>query len=380
MSTDASPKSIRLDSLTGLRWWAAFAVFAFHMKNLAPLPIDSILRLGNFGVAFFFILSGFVLTWSARPRTKVTTFWWRRFARIWPAHMVALLLAVPVFYSLDPDPAQPWVKQLSIGVLLLSVILIQGWSREPSVLFSGNPAAWTLTCEAFFYALHPAVNRLVGLVAKRGALIAGAAIIVAIFAYRVVEMAWPAAGLASVPIPITRLGEFLLGMTIARAVRCGWQTSLRPLWCYLVGGGILLWLGLAPRWVEKDPVAAAVLPFTSVIIITIFAITIASVAARDLRKQPSLLRSRALLALGDMSYAFYLVHATALYALLELFGRQHHGWWNLGWYVIVLGASLILAWALHYYVEKPIERRMRSWWDRRGQKQAEVAPVRASTG
>lgn len=86
----------RLDSLTGLRWWAAFGVFLHHMTNLAPLPVHAALALGNYGVMFFFVLSGFVLTWSAQA-VSTSTFYWRRFARIYPAHLVALALAVPVF-------------------------------------------------------------------------------------------------------------------------------------------------------------------------------------------------------------------------------------------------------------------------------------------
>lgn len=66
-------------------------------------------------------------------------FYWRRFARIYPAHFVALLLAIPVFYSFAPDPAEWWVKSFSIGILLLSVLLIQGWFSDPAIMFSGNP-------------------------------------------------------------------------------------------------------------------------------------------------------------------------------------------------------------------------------------------------
>lgn len=141
----------RADFLTGLRWWAAFGVFCYHMANLAPLPVQAVFDYGNFGVTFFFVLSGFVLTWAWSPTTPATTFWWRRVARIYPAHLVALLLAIPVFYSTAPDPDQWWVKPFG-AVLLLSIPLLQGWSRDPAVLFSGNPAAWTLTCEMFFYA------------------------------------------------------------------------------------------------------------------------------------------------------------------------------------------------------------------------------------
>ncbi|GEK84954.1 acyltransferase family protein [Microbacterium aerolatum] len=112
----------RLDSLTSLRWWAALAVFFFHVRNIVPLPgvVGELARYGNFGVAFFFILSGFVLTWSWQPSVGIGTFYWRRFARIYPLHIVTLLAAIPVFYSLSPNPAQSWVKPMDVAVLVLS--------------------------------------------------------------------------------------------------------------------------------------------------------------------------------------------------------------------------------------------------------------------
>src|SRR5689334_18293101 len=135
-----------------------------------PPPVARVLQFGDYGVAFFFVLSGFVLTWSMRPGVARRTFYWRRFARIYPLHIVTLLLAVPVFYSFTADTSQWWVKPLDLGVLLLSVLLLQGWWRDPAILFSGNPAAWTLTAEAFFYALHPFVSRPLARLGRTGAL------------------------------------------------------------------------------------------------------------------------------------------------------------------------------------------------------------------
>ena len=71
----STPRVQRLDSLTGLCWWAAFGVFAYHMANLAPVPWVRVLSFGNFSVMLFFILSGFVLTWSANPSGTPQTFW-----------------------------------------------------------------------------------------------------------------------------------------------------------------------------------------------------------------------------------------------------------------------------------------------------------------
>lgn len=45
MVSSAVKKRLRLDSLTGLRWWAAFGVFAYHMANLAPLRHQNFLTL-----------------------------------------------------------------------------------------------------------------------------------------------------------------------------------------------------------------------------------------------------------------------------------------------------------------------------------------------
>ena len=52
----------RLDSLTGLRFFAAYFVLQHHFTNFAELPILSRYNgFGATGVSFFFVLSGFVI-------------------------------------------------------------------------------------------------------------------------------------------------------------------------------------------------------------------------------------------------------------------------------------------------------------------------------
>lgn len=69
--------------------------------------------------------------------------------------------------------------------------------------------------------------------------------------------------------------------------------------------------------------------------------------------------------LGEWSFAFYLVHATFIYLALRIFGYQEASWLNLVWFAVLLAVNLVAAWALHSFVERPLEKRMRRWKDRR---------------
>ncbi len=371
----STAREARLESLTGLRWWAAFGVFLYHMANLAPLPIVEVLDLGNYGVMFFFVLSGFVLTWSARPGTSVATFYWRRFARIYPAHFVALLLAIPVFYSTSPNPDQWWVKPFDLGVLLLSVLLIQGWSSQPVILFSGNPAAWTLTVEAFFYSVHPWLQRILVVLRSRAAVVVAITLIVLAFGWRMLELASPAVAGLPVPIPVSRLVEFAVGMCLAHAMRSGWRFGVRPV--FVLGAGaalvIILTVDTATAWL--GPVRDIVRATQTEWILVFCALLIASVASRDASGGRSRLRGRWMVALGEASYAFYLVHATAIYFVLGFVGKQSLGWEGIIWYPPLFAVALALAFALHLGVEKPLERRMRRWWDARHARKLTQTPV-----
>jgi peptidoglycan/LPS O-acetylase OafA/YrhL len=352
----------RVESLTGLRWFAALFVFAHHMTNLAPLPIYKILQFGTTGVTFFFVLSGFVLTWSSSTSTTTGTFYWRRFARIWPTHLVALLIALPVFYAVTPQPGEWWVKQWNLPVILSTVVMLQAWFSNSTILFAGNPASWTLSVEAFFYAFHPFVNRGVQKLRLRSALAFTAVVICVSFMMRImiVKFGHPMISSKLSLLPVERSLEFLLGMGLAATLRSGWRVRL-PNW--LVLGFIpLSWFAL--DWASHHPNItgmARVGQCANEILAVIYALAIVAVASRDLDGRPSWLRSKPLVSLGQWSYSFYLVHATIIYTARAALGGHIAGWNNLGWYVLMLGPSILAAWLLYWFVEHPLEMRLRQW-------------------
>src|SRR5580698_8802877 len=94
-------------SLTGARFVAALLVVCFHFVPLAPGWVNSILRNGYLGVPFFFVLSGFILTYNyaSDPQQRIVarSFWMARFARIYPIYLVALVLSLPFFFRDFPS-------------------------------------------------------------------------------------------------------------------------------------------------------------------------------------------------------------------------------------------------------------------------------------
>lgn len=383
MTSSVASTGPRLEALTGLRWLAALWVFGYHMLVFGPLPFPFNLpnQLGFLGVTFFFVLSGFVLTWSMRATLPVSTFYVRRFARIWPAHMVALLLAIPVFYSFAPDQAQGWVKMFSLPLLLLSVFLLQGFSRDPAILFSGNPAAWTLSAEAFFYALHPYFGRALRRTTMVGALGVGLGALVVSFTYRAATTidpgSWWAGGM---PLPIVHLPEFVLGMAIAWAFLKGWRPVVPVAVAWATFVVIIGWLTVSPG-LGLGAVSDLSGIFSGELATVACGVLIVGVAANTLLGRKSWLEHPIMVRLGNWSYAFYLVHATVMYAVMNnIGGARGPGWSNLVWGAGIFAVALALSALIHHWVEVPAERRIRSWKDARDQRRAAVAVGSARGG
>src|ERR1043165_7204483 len=86
--------SAKLNALTGLRIVGAGMIVVHHSRMLKiAVPAYA----WDHGVSFFFVLSGFILAYaypSLDSRRDVFNFLGARIARIWPAHIAALLLAM----------------------------------------------------------------------------------------------------------------------------------------------------------------------------------------------------------------------------------------------------------------------------------------------
>src|SRR6476619_697205 len=107
-------------------------------------------KAGYSGVSFFYVLSGYVLTLNYRDKVGTWSgrwhFWWKRVARIYPLHVLTLVISIPIALS-----RTGW---------LVNLALLQSWVPKASFYSSFNAPAWSISNEAFFYATFPALLAL----------------------------------------------------------------------------------------------------------------------------------------------------------------------------------------------------------------------------
>src|SRR3954451_12303223 len=121
----------RLSALTGLRFVAAAHVVGYHYLrqafSTAPAALQNVLAGGDAAVSLFFVLSGFILTYTyveQAPRLGARAFWGARFARIYPVYLLAFLAIAPLVAISLLDQYRPvgaLLKATTYGIPVLTM-------------------------------------------------------------------------------------------------------------------------------------------------------------------------------------------------------------------------------------------------------------------
>jgi peptidoglycan/LPS O-acetylase OafA/YrhL len=353
----------RLDSLTGLRFIAALMVFGVHSSAMFPATfLPALLGPGAIGVSFFYILSGFVLTWSSRPDDRARAFYRRRVARILPNYYTAwaigaILLAAGLGHGEGP------------GSIAASFLLVQAWVPLKLATFAVNGPAWSLSCEAFFYALFPLLLLVLRRLRSsyRRPFLVGAVVAMAGIALVGLQIPGYAGTWAVTILPLSRLLEFAIGIVLAMEVAEDRWPKVPPA---LIGGGLVAAWSFCVFAPGQLWIVAAVVPFTMII---------AAGAKADVVAAPSWFRNSILVRLGTWSYAFYLVHELVLRVAR---GAGVVGGWGeaVVWIPVLLGLSIAASWMLFTLIERPFEKRLRPKPQSPPLGKTEVIPVADAAG
>lgn len=160
------PSDARLDVLDGLRGIAILMVVWWHLwlfSWLSPFftvfghRFDTLVIPGTglMGVELFFFISGFVLFYpyarhlfEGRPLQTVKQFAYRRFVKIVPSYVIALIVAAVLLGEFPTFWQGVW--QIVSHLLFIHIFSVPTWVGINGVL-------WSLGVEVQFYVIFPAV-------------------------------------------------------------------------------------------------------------------------------------------------------------------------------------------------------------------------------
>jgi len=379
--------SVFIRQLTGIRFVAAFWVFAYHLQGpfnvlgLLSIPVlGDVMRVGRLGVDLFFALSGFILTHTYLTRMgpklrggDTVRFWWLRLARIYPVHLVMLIVAgLAVFAQarvLGEVIDRDWWNPIDF---VKNLLLIQEWGPNPER--GWNFVAWSLSMEWLAYLAFPLLVLILWRMHKK---IPTFVLVIAWFAVLAPLVGY---GLGtSDPYYTDNWGstyriasEFTAGaityLIVQRLARsedrvqrpAEWLSAVLPV-LVVAGAVFLAWLPAAqPPANAVNPDAEPLPPYFHLSLVPLLVAWIGALAlARG--GMARALSTKTLVLGGFISYSLYMTHLVWMglwRAGMSVAGIDGGALYALG-VAILIGGALIIAWIMWRVVEEPAREWMR---------------------
>ena len=336
---------VNLPRLTSLRFFAASGVFMYHLCRIYPgMPLKATSTVGYVGVAFFFVLSGFVLTWSTPIYNGVEAkqFWIKRVARVYPSHLAMMVIALLL-------PARP--LPLTWVAVPPNALLVQSWFSPNDIAFGVNAVSWSLSCEAFFYLCAPLLISVLNALKPLQRYLAAAAGAGVAWSIGLV-LAANGFNVYAYHLPIVRIGEFIIGIALALALRDGVRLPFRSVCLAGVTTAVMVMVCLRTGQLTT---------VSGILMVPAFAWLIYACAQADLDGVRGVLRLKLLEHLGITSFAFYLVHELVLLNLKPLPWPHGSKLVNLATVIVLWIICQTAAELLYRGVERPAQRRIRAW-------------------
>lgn len=353
-----------LHALTSLRFVAALLVFSWHCVPTRAL--SATFSFGYVGVAFFFLLSGFILTYTyhgafgerLRPEA-IRAFYVARVARVYPLHLATMPLMLACLVYLGTNPLWSGVApQTRLQEVVAQAVLVQSWIPVRAIYFGANGPAWSISCEAFFYVLFPfaafALLRAFRAATPRAVLLAAGGVWLVLSALLAPQHAvfddwrWYV-------FPPARLVDFLVGMMLAIAF-LRWNSTERGRLRATCDEAIAL--AVVGLLVYVSPLVPLSLRFSAWVMPGSAAIIF--LFARRQGAFSRLLSHPVLVRLGEVSFAFYLSHLATLALLSRFVG------WSAPYFMpLALASTLAVSFVLFHGVEQPLRKRVRTLFAQR---------------
>jgi peptidoglycan/LPS O-acetylase OafA/YrhL len=336
----AGARTSRLGLLDALRLVAALLVVCYHLiaqgdtawqrDSLAVFPIaDPITSYGWLGVELFFVISGFVICMSAWGRS-LGDYIVSRIVRLYPAYwfaIVAITLAVAIKPALQ--------TRMVSSEILINLTMLQYPIGVPGV----SAVFWTLWQELHFYLLFGIVVWR-GVTYRRVVAFCGLWTVASVFAANARDPIISA-------LVEERYSPFFIGGTVLYLMYRYRPTAL--LWGLLgVSWALSMIKSVGLTKEAGSAVGHSLNPRVAAGIITAAFVAVALVT---LWPRLAKVRARWLTVAGALTYPLYLLHLEIGWLLIRVLHRTVPVWPLV---IAVIAATLLLSYAVHRYVERPV--------------------------
>jgi peptidoglycan/LPS O-acetylase OafA/YrhL len=340
--------------IDGLRAIAVLAVVAYHCE--VYLGNLKLVQGGFFGVDVFFVISGYLITsiilreQDSAAGFRLTSFYARRVRRILPALLTVLLVSTYFAYELlQPHQIRDYAKSL-LATLSFSSNFYWQYTTDSYAAESGllKPLlhTWSLAVEEQFYIFYPIL--LIWLaktaVSRRTSVKIFSAIVLVSLVYAEL-MTWLSPSISFFHLP-SRVWELLAGglvaFSFASADRSEPTAPVSTALCTL--GLVMILFSLIALDLNSHPGIKSAIPVIGTVLILRF--------GHSSNWVTTLLSSKPFIAVGLLSYSFYLWHYPVLaYA-------RHAGYmYGVEQKLALVALALTLSVVTYYLVERPFRNR-----------------------
>lgn len=341
-------KYVELPSLTIGRGVAALVVAFHHLAPVLANPMGFLTSIGWLGVSFFFILSGFVLTWSFDSQITYKRFMLNRLSRIYPLHIIGIAVCVLAYFTVgSPLAGYP----TSLGNTFFSLFLVHSWGVDnPEIRQSWDGVSWTLSVEFFFYLLAPFLIRASANMSSTALInVSIALFFIYIFAGSLATahgMVWILDAMNF--NPVARLPEFIYGITACRLIQRGLVVKFTYVQKAISFLPYLIYNYVFGFTAANDPISIA-------LVIPPFIMLIIGGASSDITAHHAGIKIRKgfLQKLGEISFSVYMTHAVTQVVVASLLHKLPISIpWGAG-ILITIGVDIFVGWMAYRIVEVP---------------------------
>ncbi len=324
-------KIISIQLLRGIASILVLILHAVHKEHTYGAGYFSTFNIGHIGVDIFFIISGFVMLYTFKPKMDAQHFLVKRAIRILPIYWATLSLVI-VAYFIQPNLVNGGRESSILGSLFLI----------PTDALFLNQNAWTLTYEFIFYIIFSSVFFLDN---QYKILFVTSVILVFSFIGEIASFSNPLLKVLTSSLLI----EFTFGFILYFYYKCSSNKIKFSFLCFLIMAAFLI---IYFELLSEHRFISLGIPALGLCCFFVYFEDLISTKITSIANF-----------LGDISYSLYLIHPFTLAStsiMLNLFNVSNP-------YVFMfsmLSTSILFGWLTFKYLECPLTHKLKSNYKR----------------